>query len=227
MALTFSEGSIGGDIERVNVGQLQAFYGNGPVRITEMRSGTEFGRAALRADSLRAVEDAEEKSHRVRTAWRSHPKNTTKGHALLLINPHTSFFFRSELADDERRRAPRLRRRRRGDSSSSIRASTSTWAGCTRRARVDATDEYLETVSEKDGQFFYKFGDTERPFITKKITVPYRTDTGMAKKEFTVYYTHFGPVVRAQDGKWVAVSPHAGPPARARRSAGRAPGPPT
>src|ERR1019366_9598841 len=30
MALTFSEGSIGGDIEKVNLGQLQAFYGNGP-----------------------------------------------------------------------------------------------------------------------------------------------------------------------------------------------------
>src|SRR5579885_2186488 len=29
MALTFSEGSIGGDIEKVNLNQLQAFYGNG------------------------------------------------------------------------------------------------------------------------------------------------------------------------------------------------------
>ena len=31
MALTFSEGSIGGDIERVNLAQLQAFYGKTPV----------------------------------------------------------------------------------------------------------------------------------------------------------------------------------------------------
>src|SRR6184192_1260462 len=30
MALTFSEGSIGGDIERVSVRELQAFYENGP-----------------------------------------------------------------------------------------------------------------------------------------------------------------------------------------------------
>src|SRR6202163_2443616 len=28
MALTFTEGSIGGDIERVNLGQLEAFYGH-------------------------------------------------------------------------------------------------------------------------------------------------------------------------------------------------------
>ena len=30
MALSFSEGSIGGDIERVNLTQLEAFYGNKP-----------------------------------------------------------------------------------------------------------------------------------------------------------------------------------------------------
>jgi acyl-homoserine-lactone acylase len=39
----------------------------------------------------------------------------------------------------------------------------------------------------------------------KKITVPYKTATGMANKEFTVYRTHHGPVVREVDGKWVSV----------------------
>ena len=34
MALTFSEGSIGGDIERVNLNQLEAFYGKTPLKAT-------------------------------------------------------------------------------------------------------------------------------------------------------------------------------------------------
>src|SRR5262249_34142792 len=34
MALTFSEGSIGGDIERVNLTQLEGFYGHGPRKET-------------------------------------------------------------------------------------------------------------------------------------------------------------------------------------------------
>src|SRR4029079_19423269 len=34
MALTFSEGSIGGDIEKVNPNQLEAFYGKTPVKST-------------------------------------------------------------------------------------------------------------------------------------------------------------------------------------------------
>ena len=39
MALTFSEGSIGGDIDKVNLGQLQAMYGGGdaPVADTDAR----------------------------------------------------------------------------------------------------------------------------------------------------------------------------------------------
>ena len=31
MALSFTEGSIGGDIERINLNQLEAFYGKHPV----------------------------------------------------------------------------------------------------------------------------------------------------------------------------------------------------
>jgi acyl-homoserine lactone acylase PvdQ len=35
--------------------------------------------------------------------------------------------------------------------------------------------------------------------------VPYKTASGMARKTFTIYRTHHGPVVREADGKWVTV----------------------
>jgi acyl-homoserine-lactone acylase len=40
----------------------------------------------------------------------------------------------------------------------------------------------------------------------KTITVPYKTVNGggMAQRQFTVYRTHHGPIVRELDGKWVA-----------------------
>jgi acyl-homoserine lactone acylase PvdQ len=42
--------------------------------------------------------------------------------------------------------------------------------------------------------------------VAKLITVPYRTATGMDEREFTVYETHHGPVVRAaEDGRWVSI----------------------
>jgi acyl-homoserine lactone acylase PvdQ len=45
MALTFSEGSIGGDIERVNLTQLQAFYGKAPRTLTSTTPAAPAGLA--------------------------------------------------------------------------------------------------------------------------------------------------------------------------------------
>ncbi len=70
---------------------------------------------------------------------------------------------------------------------------------------VDNIDEYLETVVKKGDSFAYKYGAEERPITTSKIVVPYKTGTGTAQKEFTVYRTHHGPIVREADGKWVSV----------------------
>src|SRR6201999_2895585 len=123
------------------------------------------------------------------------PANTAAHHALLLINPHTSFFFRSELqmTSDEGLNA----------------YGAVTWGqffiyqGFNPRvgwmhtsSNVDAVDEYLETVHSQDGHYYYKFGDGERPVVEKQIVVPYSTPHGMAEKKFTAYYTHHGPVVR-------------------------------
>jgi acyl-homoserine-lactone acylase len=41
--------------------------------------------------------------------------------------------------------------------------------------------------------------------VTQQITVPFKSDTGMATRSFTVYRTHHGPIVREADGKWIAI----------------------
>jgi acyl-homoserine lactone acylase PvdQ len=71
-------------------------------------------------------------------------------------------------------------------------------------SNADDLDEYLETVTKKGDHYVYKYGNKELPVSEEKITVPYKTPTGMAKKTFTVYRTQHGPIVRAVDGKWVA-----------------------
>src|SRR5204863_119712 len=50
-----------------------------------------------------------------------------------------------------------------------------------------------------------KYGKEQRSVEAKGITVRYKTDHGMAEKNFTVYRTHHGPIVRDADGKWVSV----------------------
>jgi acyl-homoserine-lactone acylase len=189
MALTFTEGSIGGDIERINLGQLQAFYGGSP--------GARRSVAAANQPEVPAEPSG---SNGIAIG----PSNTAVHHALLLINPHTSFFFRSELqmVSDEGL-----------DAYGAV-----TWGqffvyqGFNDRAgwmhtssAVDAIDEYLETVEKRGDRFYYKYGQEERPVISEVITVPYKTAAGMAVKKFTVYRTHHGPVVRESNGKWVGI----------------------
>jgi acyl-homoserine lactone acylase PvdQ len=186
MALTFSEGSIGGDIERVNLNQLEALYGNKP----EAASPQE--------------EDGPPPEPSGSNGMAIAPSNTAAHRSLLLINPHTSFFFRAEVqvVSDEGLNA----------------YGAVTWGqffvyqGFNDRAgwmhtssAVDAIDEYLETVTKKGDHYVYKYGGEERPVTQTTITVPYKTASSMAKKEFTVYRTHHGPIVRKADGKWVAI----------------------
>jgi acyl-homoserine lactone acylase PvdQ len=71
---------------------------------------------------------------------------------------------------------------------------------------ADAIDEYLETVVKKGDKYFYKYGNEERPMAASVIKVPYKTTTGMAEKSFTVYRTHHGPIIRAEEGKWVSIA---------------------
>src|SRR5262249_22589777 len=72
MALSFTEGSIGGDIETINLEQLQAFYGNNRIAV---RSKDERERFAEPSGS---------------NGMAIAPSNTVAHHPLLLINPHTS-----------------------------------------------------------------------------------------------------------------------------------------
>jgi acyl-homoserine-lactone acylase len=191
MALSFTEGSIGGDIERVDLKKLEAFYGG-------RNQATTLLSMPKRAEEQTDVEPGG--SNGIAIA----PSNTTDHHALLLINPHTSFFFRSELQMAS------------GEGLDAYGAVTwgqfFVYQGFNPRvgwmhtsSGVDAVDEYLETVHSKNGHYDYKYGDGDRQVVEKQITVPYKTPQGMAEKKFTVYYTHHGPVIRDQDGKWVAI----------------------
>jgi len=189
MALTFSEGSIGGDIERVNLQQLAEFYGE---------------RAEPTPPASMATSDIPREPGGSNGAAIS-PSNTVNHRALLLINPHTSFFFRAELqmTSDEGL-----------DAYGAV-----TWGqffiyqGFNPRigwmhtsSGVDNIDEYLETVTKQGDKYVYRHGNEELPFAVRRVTVPYRTPTGMKSRDFTIYRSQHGPIVRSANGKWVAIS---------------------
>jgi acyl-homoserine lactone acylase PvdQ len=196
MALSFTEGSIGGDIERVNLNQLEAFYSKPPV-IQARNNTPQIIEAAYLHDS-----DPPEPTGSNGMAIA--PSNTANHHALLLINPHTSFFFRSELqmVSDQGLDAYGAVTWGQFFIYQGFNEHTG-WMHTS--SGVDAVDEYLETVEKNGDGFCYKYGSQERPLVSKQIIVPYKTPNGMAEKKFTVYFSHHGPIIRNDSGKWVSI----------------------
>ncbi|MFC4083627.1 penicillin acylase family protein [Amycolatopsis samaneae] len=186
MALSFTEGSIGGDITRAPLPRLRAFYDSQP---------------AARGDEEPVPPREPTGSNGIAIA----PDRTRDGHALLLINPHTTFYFRSEQQVTS------------GEGLNAYGAAT--WgqfflyqgfnanAGWMHTSTgADNVDEFAETiVRAADGRLRYRYGTELRPVTTKTITLGYRTpDGGQAQRRFTTFATHHGPIVGEADGKWIA-----------------------
>nr|WP_243042250.1 penicillin acylase family protein [Dyella sedimenti] len=188
MALSFSEGSIGGDIERVSLKSLQAFYGKADDKVAFADTPSSWAEPTG--------------SNGIAIA----PRLTANGHALLLINPHTSFFFRSELQMS---------------SDAGLDAyGAVTWGqffvyqGFNRHigwmhtsTTADVVDEFAETIVRDGGKLGYRYGKALRPVATREIRVAYRRPDGaMGERVFTTYATHHGPIVREEGGKWIATA---------------------
>jgi acyl-homoserine-lactone acylase len=199
MTLAFSEGSIGGDIERVDLKALEAFYGHdrAAVAASDAPATANLEFAAIANPARPGLQG----SNGIAIA----PKNTVDHHALLLINPHTSFFFRSELqmSSDEGLDA----------------YGAATWGQffvyqgfnphvgwMHTSSGVDNVDQFAETVTDHGGgNFTYTYGAEQRPVTKSTITIDYKAaDGSLAHRSFTVYRTHHGPIVREAHGKWIA-----------------------
>ncbi len=189
MPFLFSEGSIGGDIESVSLNKIKQFYGKGPANIKQDVSD----------DGL----DSNDPEPRGSNGMAIAPSRSANGNALFLINPHTSFYFRSELQMI---------------SEEGLNAyGAVTWGqffiyqGFNEHcgwmhtsSAADVIDEYKETITKKGSKYFYKYGNEQRPVTAKKVSIRYKTAKGYLKQEFTAYSTHHGPIVAEADGKWIA-----------------------
>ena len=189
MALAFTEGSIGGDIERANLHNLQAFYGRQP------------GAAALPGPPARDAANYLPPVPGGSNGIAIGPRNTADHHAYLMINPHTSFYFRSELQMT---------------SAQGLDAyGAATWGqffiyqGWNQRvgwmhtsSGVDNIDFYLEKITPKGGGYQYEYGGKEYPVRQAPVTIKYKTPEGMRSRTFTAYWTIHGPVIGKVNGHW-------------------------
>ncbi len=188
MALSFSEGSIGGDIERVPLGPIEAFYGGKPVSVTADLSFRE-----PRGSNGIAIA----------------PKLTRDGHALLLINPHTSFFFRAEAQVT---------------SDAGLNAyGAATWgqffiyqgfnahAGSMHTTSgVDTVDSFAETVGGGANHVapYFRDGNKRDDAVGKTIFLRVQQADGTLRdRRFDTFASRHGPIVGADAaGHWLAAA---------------------
>jgi acyl-homoserine-lactone acylase len=195
MALSFTEGSIGGDIETIDLGQLQKFYGQ-PVPPT--------ARSSPPARATPASNPVSEESQGGSNGFAIAPTLTASGHAMLWINPHTSYYFRSELQMVS-------------EQGLNVYGAV-TWGqffvyqgfnahnGWMHTSYGgDAIDEYAEDLVKKPDGWYYRYGSKLKKLRVSLVTVPFKQGTESGSRSFTVYHSHHGPIIRAENGKWIAI----------------------
>ena len=194
MPMFFSEGSIGGDIEQIPLEGIQAFYGEVIPTVPKISE-------VIKKESL--LEEPKG-SNGIALS----PKVTENGNALLLINPHTSFYFRPEIhvVSEEGLNAYGAVTWGQffvyqGFSEYNGWMHTSTY--------VDFIDEFVEDVFISDGEMSYFYGGERfkewRPVTVGEVTLKYKSDDGMGERTFPTYRTHHGPITHVNaEGQWVA-----------------------
>ncbi len=209
MPMYFFEGSIGGDIESVSLRGIQQLYDSTSGTLPRSRQSREkqsgflhserdyFGRPSLAITNLEEPQGS--------NGFAISGKLTESGKAMLLINPHTSFFFRGEVhvVSEEGLNA----------------YGAVTWGqffiyqGFNEKngwmhtsSYTDVMDEFVETIVAKGGEQFYKYGDELRPVVQKDVTLKYAVGDSLKEKTFTFYRTHHGPITQLIDNTWAATA---------------------
>ena len=190
MPMYFSEGSIGGDIERVSTRKIKEFYDPS----TENKVAVNNGLIRLEDDEPRGS-----------NGFAIAGDKTKSGNAMLLINPHTSFFFRGEVhvVSEEGLNA----------------YGAVTWGqffvyqGFNKKTGwmhtstgTDIIDEFEETIVKEGSKTSYKYGAELRALDSTEVTLKYKSEKGVAEKSFMMYRTHHGPITHTNDDKWVTTA---------------------
>ena len=191
MPMYFSEGSIGGDIENISTENIKSFY--------EDKSG-KISNTAQVYDGLISLNDDEPRGS---NGFAISGKLTKSGKAMLLINPHTSFYFRGEVhvISEEGLNAYGAVTWGQFFVYQGFNENTG-WMHTS--SDTDFMDEFKEKIVKTENGYNYIYGDKQRPVKTIEVALKYSDGEVQKEKKFTMFRTHHGPITNAIDSSWVA-----------------------
>ncbi len=173
---------------------------------TEVASNASMSIAAKTNAEIFGDYDMEEKTLRGSNGFAIAPKHSKNGNALLYINPHVPFYFRSEMHMI---------------SEEGLNAyGAVTWGqmfiyqGFNERlgwmhtsSYADVADIYEEKMKQVNGNWTYEYDNAILPVTTRAIQVQYKEEGIMKVKSFTTFKTIHGPVMglNTENNKWLSL----------------------
>jgi acyl-homoserine-lactone acylase len=194
-ALMFTDGSVAAtSTGGIALSETERFYSSN----SEPLKTSALNRPAL---SLEEQVDARETGS---NGFAISPIKSASGHAMLYINPHVPFYFRSEVQMV---------------SSEGLNVyGAVTWGqffvyqGFNQHcgwmhtsSNADVADLYAEKVSQKYGKWYYEYDGQFKPVKTRKLTFYSKEENHIVQINKTGYYTHHGPILGSRDGRWLAL----------------------
>lgn len=193
-ALMFTDGSVAATITGgISLNETKDFYADGPEKLGTNRFSPR--------QNLEAVSDEQETGS---NGFAIAPKKSASGHALLYINPHVPFYFRSEVQIT---------------SNEGLNAyGAVTWgqffiyqgfnAHCGwmhTSSYADVADLYEEKVHKRSNRWFYEYEGKEKPVTERKLVFKVKEGDQTITKNITGFYTGHGPVLGSRNGKWLSL----------------------
>lgn len=193
-ALMFTDGSVSATVTGgINLNETKEFYSNGPEKL-----------GSLKVWKSENPEDELNKRETGSNGFAISPSKSASGHAMLYINPHVPFYFRSEvqLVSDEGLNA----------------YGAVTWgqffiyqgfnAHCGwmhTSSNADVADLYEEKVSKKGNTWYYEYNGQQKPVIVRQLVINVKDGDKIIQQKITGYYTQHGPVLGSRNGKWLSL----------------------
>ena len=148
--------------------------------------------------------DMEEKTLKGSNGFAIAPKHSKNGTALLYINPHVPFYFRSEMHMSS-------------EQGLNVYGAVTWgqmfiyqgfnehcgWMHTTGYA--DVADVFEEKVSKKNEAWFYELDKKTIPLQKKQIPVSYLENGERRTKNFTTYASGHGPIMGSREDKWLSL----------------------
>lgn len=132
------------------------------------------------------------------------PSKTASKNSMLYINPHVSFYFRTEvhMVSEEGLNA----------------YGAVTWGqffvfqgfneNCGwmhTSSMADAADLYEEKIIRKEDSIFYQYDGDLKPVKQQQHVIGYKKNGHIIPRTITAYHTHHGPIVGSRNDKWLSL----------------------